>query len=49
VPPEVGFDWNGQPLNSSQTTLAATGTVTINGGNLVQVQSGGGLVTCTTP
>ena len=46
---EVGFDWNGQPLNSSQTTLTTTGTVTINGGNLVQVQSGGGLVTCTTP
>jgi Tfp pilus assembly protein FimT len=46
---EVGFDWNGKPLNSTQTSLAATGTVTLSGGNLVQVQSNGGLVTCTIP
>lgn len=46
---EIGFDWNGKPLNSTQTSLAATGTVTLSGGNLVQVQSTGGLVTCTTP
>ncbi len=46
---EVGFDWNGKPLNSTQTPLAATGTVTLTGGNLVQVQANGGLVTCTTP
>jgi Tfp pilus assembly protein FimT len=46
---EVGFDWNGKPLNSGQTALAATGTVTMSGGNLVQVRADGGLITCTTP
>jgi prepilin-type N-terminal cleavage/methylation domain-containing protein len=46
---EVGFDWNGRPLNSVQAPLAATGVVTLNGGNLVQVQANGGVVTCTTP
>ena len=46
---EVGFDWNGRPLNSTQSDLSATGTITLSGGNLVQVQSPGGLITCTTP
>jgi hypothetical protein len=46
---EIGFDWNGKPLNGNQAALTSTGTVTLNGGNLVQVQPTGGLVTCTTP
>jgi len=42
---EVGFDWKGRPLNSAQAPLAATGTVTLSGGRIVQVLSGSGLVT----
>src|SRR4029078_7495297 len=46
---EIGFDWKGSPLNSTQTPLAATGTVTLTTNNTVQVLIGSGLVTCTTP
>jgi prepilin-type N-terminal cleavage/methylation domain-containing protein len=35
---EVGFDWLGGPLNSSETALAAQGTVSLNGGYSVTVQ-----------
>ena len=46
---EVGFDWAGAPLNSTQTPLAATGLVTLGGGSQIQVLTGSGLVTCTIP
>lgn len=42
---EVGFDWNGRPLNSAQADLAAQGAVTLSGGNTVRVLAGSGLAT----
>ncbi len=34
---EVGFDWLGRPLSSSEAPLAAEGTVTLTGGHQVTV------------
>jgi prepilin-type N-terminal cleavage/methylation domain-containing protein len=42
---EIGFDWLGQPLNSSQTSLAANGTISMGGGRSVTVQIGTGMIT----
>jgi len=39
---EVGFDWLGRPLNSAESSLTATGTVTLSGGHQVQVVAGTG-------
>ncbi len=36
---EVGFDWLGKPLNSTETQLAATGTVVLTGGHTISVVS----------
>jgi prepilin-type N-terminal cleavage/methylation domain-containing protein len=43
---EIGFDWLGQPLNSSQTALAANGTINLSGGKTVTIQIGTGMITC---
>jgi prepilin-type N-terminal cleavage/methylation domain-containing protein len=40
---ECGFDWLGKPLNSGQTSLAASGTVTLSGGKVITVQMGTGV------
>lgn len=41
---EVGFNWLGEPLNTTANALAATGVVQITGGGQVQVQIGTGMV-----
>lgn len=46
---EVGFDWKGRPLNSTQSDLAAQGTVTLGGGRTVSVAVGSGLVSTNLP
>jgi prepilin-type N-terminal cleavage/methylation domain-containing protein len=46
---EVGFDWLGEPLNSSETDLAANGTVTLSTGHSVTVIKGSGLATFASP
>lgn len=46
---EVGFDWKGRPLNSTQSALAAQGTVTLSGGRTVTVAVGSGLVSSNLP
>jgi len=42
---EVGFDWLGKPLNTTQASLTANGTVTLTGSKTVTVQAGSGLTT----
>jgi Tfp pilus assembly protein PilE len=39
----IGFDWRGSPLNVSETSLAAQGSVAISGGKTVTVEPGTGL------
>jgi prepilin-type N-terminal cleavage/methylation domain-containing protein len=34
---EIGFDWLGRPLNATEASLSATGTVTLTGGHVVSV------------
>lgn len=46
---EVGFDWLGQPLNSTESALAAPGSVQLTGGRIVSVVPGTGLVTLNLP
>ena len=46
---EVGFDWLGQPLNNTESELAANGTVTLTGGHLITVTAGTGHVFHTAP
>ncbi len=46
---EVGFNWLGEPLNSSATALAASGVVRVTGNHQVFVQSGTGMVTYDAP
>lgn len=41
---EVGFDWLGRPLNSTQQLLALPGTITLTGDRQVTVEPGTGLV-----
>lgn len=41
---EVGFDWLGRPLNSSEANLAAQGTVVLTGNNQLTVEVGTGHV-----
>jgi Tfp pilus assembly protein FimT len=42
---EVGFDWLGRPLNDGETSLAAPGTVVLDGGHSVTVAAATGHVT----
>ena len=46
---EVGFDWLGQPLNDTEAALAALGSVTLSGNDVVEVQIETGYVTFTPP
>ena len=46
---EVGFDWLGSPLNGAETSLAATGTVTLTGTHVVNVEVETGLATYVAP
>ena len=46
---EVGFDWLGRPLNSSETALAAQGVVTITGSHRVYIATETGHVTWAAP
>lgn len=46
---EVGFDWLGEPLNSTAAPLAVSGVVQVTGGHQVIVQSGTGMVTHAAP
>ena len=39
---EVGFDWEGKPLNAGETALAGDGTVTLTGGRIVTIKAGTG-------
>ena len=47
--PEVGFDWLGQPLNSTESSLAAQGTVTLTDNHLIYVAVSTGHVTHVAP
>ena len=42
---EIGFDWLGQPLNTTEVSLVAQGTVSLTGGHSVTVQVGTGTPT----
>jgi Tfp pilus assembly protein FimT len=42
---EVGFDWLGRPLNSTSSSLAANGVVTLTGSKTATVVAGSGLTT----
>lgn len=46
---EVGFTWLGEPLNSEEAALAATGVVQLTGDHQLNVQSGTGMVTYDPP
>ena len=41
------FDWLGQPLNDTEAVLAALGSVTLSGNDVVDVQTETGYVTFT--
>jgi len=41
---EVGFDWQGKPLNSGATSLSSNGVVTLSGGATITVYAGTGLI-----
>jgi Tfp pilus assembly protein FimT len=41
---EVGFDWQGKPLNSSSASLSSNGVVTLTGGSTITVYAGTGLI-----
>lgn len=47
--PEIGFDWLGRPLNSSETELAAEGTITLTDNHLLTVAVGTGHVAYLAP
>lgn len=42
---EVGFDWQGRPLNNTAANLAAQGVVTLSGSKTVAVEANTGLIT----
>lgn len=42
---EIGFDWRGKPLNSSQAALAADGSITLTGGVGVTIRANTGYAT----
>ena len=46
---EIGFDWLGQPLNATESPLAATGSVTLTGTHVVNVAINTGYVTYVRP
>lgn len=46
---EIGFDWLGQPLNSTEASLVALGSVTLSGNDVVDVQTETGYITFTPP
>jgi prepilin-type N-terminal cleavage/methylation domain-containing protein len=46
---KIGFDWRGCPLNTSETPLAAQGTVRLTGGDGINVEVGTGYVTLVLP
>ncbi len=46
---EIGFDWLGQPLNATENPLAATGSVTLTGTQVVNVAIDTGYVTYVRP
>jgi Tfp pilus assembly protein FimT len=41
---EVGFNWRGQPLNSTGAALASEGAITLTGSNVIRIEPGTGLV-----
>lgn len=47
--PEIGFDWLGEPLNSTEAALAADGTVTLTGNAALTVYIGTGQTALTIP
>lgn len=40
---ELGFDWNGRPLNSSENLLQLPGVITLSGGHVIRVEIETGL------
>lgn len=42
---EVGFDWRGKPLNSSEADLASDGTVSLTGSSTVTINANTGYAT----
>ncbi len=41
---EVGFDWDGEPLNTAEGPLGADGVVTLSGARTVTVRAGSGFI-----
>jgi Tfp pilus assembly protein FimT len=46
---EIGFDWQGQPLNDSEAALAAQGSVVLTGNHTVTVETATGHVAYVAP
>jgi Tfp pilus assembly protein FimT len=41
---EIGFDWRGKPLDSSESALATNGTITISNASTITIRAGTGAV-----
>ena len=46
---EIGFNWQGQPINAAETPLNSSGAVTLTGNHVVTIEPGTGLAIYVAP